>query len=143
LKRFRAEHPLEVELLSMFAYLIDYRFAGRLFPSALKVLRRLKGLGPTVTRPMETSSFSRAKSNGRGFPMRSMDVYSSISTKEEALDDVERRFSAERYVLVDDKPRILASVKRFWGTASRPFSRGRVAMLAMREQSVPCRQLMS
>jgi hypothetical protein len=30
LKRFRAEHPLEVELLSMFAYLIDYRFAGRL-----------------------------------------------------------------------------------------------------------------
>jgi FMN phosphatase YigB (HAD superfamily) len=48
LQRFRAEHPLEVELLSMSAYLIDYPFAGRLFPSALKVLRRLKGLGSTV-----------------------------------------------------------------------------------------------
>jgi hypothetical protein len=35
--------------------------------------------------------------------------------KEEALDDVERRFPAEHYVLVDDKPRILAAVKRFWG----------------------------
>ena len=35
--------------------------------------------------------------------------------KEEALDDVERRFPAEHYVLIDDKLRILAAVKRFWG----------------------------
>src|SRR6204780_1706116 len=47
LQRFRAEHPLEVELLSMSDYLIDYPFADRLFTSALKVLRRLKGLPPT------------------------------------------------------------------------------------------------
>ena len=35
--------------------------------------------------------------------------------KEEALDDVERRYPAEHYVLVDDKLRILAAVKQFWG----------------------------
>jgi phosphatidate phosphatase APP1 len=35
--------------------------------------------------------------------------------KEEALDDVERRYPAEHYVLVDDKPRILAAVKKTWG----------------------------
>ena len=35
--------------------------------------------------------------------------------KEEALDDVERRYPAERYVVVDDKRRILAAVKQFWG----------------------------
>jgi phosphatidate phosphatase APP1 len=35
--------------------------------------------------------------------------------KEEALDDVERRYPAEHYVLVDDKPRILAAVKETWG----------------------------
>jgi hypothetical protein len=35
--------------------------------------------------------------------------------KEEALDDVERRYPAEHYVLVDDKPRILAAAKQFWG----------------------------
>src|SRR4029077_14175272 len=35
--------------------------------------------------------------------------------KEEALDDVERRNPAERYVLVDDKLRILTAVKQFWG----------------------------
>ncbi|HTV26903.1 MAG TPA: hypothetical protein VMF32_03900, partial [Xanthobacteraceae bacterium] len=32
-----------------------------------------------------------------------------------ALDDVERRFPAEHYVIVDDKRRILAAVKQFWG----------------------------
>jgi hypothetical protein len=35
--------------------------------------------------------------------------------KEAALDDVERRYPAEHYVLVDDKLRILAAVKQFWG----------------------------
>jgi hypothetical protein len=35
--------------------------------------------------------------------------------KEEALDDVERRYPAEHYVLVDDKPRILDAVKKIWG----------------------------
>ena len=35
--------------------------------------------------------------------------------KEGALDDVERRYPAERYVLVDDKPRILDAVKKIWG----------------------------
>jgi hypothetical protein len=34
--------------------------------------------------------------------------------KEKALDDVERRYPAEHYVLVDDKLRILTTVKRAW-----------------------------
>ena len=35
--------------------------------------------------------------------------------KEEALDDVEQRYPAEHYVLVDDKLRILDAVKKIWG----------------------------
>ena len=35
--------------------------------------------------------------------------------KEQALDDVERRYPAEHYVLVDDKLRILTAVKQVWG----------------------------
>jgi hypothetical protein len=34
--------------------------------------------------------------------------------KEEALDDVERRYPAEHYVVVDDKLRILTAIKNFW-----------------------------
>jgi hypothetical protein len=31
------------------------------------------------------------------------------------LDDVERRFPAERYVMIDDKIRILTAMKAIWG----------------------------
>ena len=115
LQRFRAEHPREVELLSMSAYLIDYPFASRLFPSALKVLRRLKGLAPTVILSDGDVVFQPRKVERAGLS-DAVDGHVLIYIhKEEALDDVERRFPAEHYVLVDDKPRILAAVKRFWG----------------------------
>ena len=34
--------------------------------------------------------------------------------KEQMLDDVERRYPAKRYVMVDDKVRILAAMKAVW-----------------------------
>ena len=42
LQRYRAEHPRQVELLSMSSFLIDYPFAERLFPAALALLKRLR-----------------------------------------------------------------------------------------------------
>jgi hypothetical protein len=36
--------------------------------------------------------------------------------KEKELEDVERRYPAHHYVLVDDKLRILTEVKRAWGS---------------------------
>src|ERR1700721_2010090 len=115
LQRFRAEHPREVEPLSMSAYLIDYPFAGRLFPYALKVLRRLKGLGLTVVLSDGDVVFQPRKAQ-RARLSDAVDGRVLIYIhKEEALDDVERRFPAEHYVLVDDKPRILAAIKSFWG----------------------------
>jgi hypothetical protein len=35
--------------------------------------------------------------------------------KEHGLDDVEGRYPADHYVLVDDKIRILTAIKRIWG----------------------------
>jgi FMN phosphatase YigB (HAD superfamily) len=115
LQRFRNEHPLEVELLSMSPYLIDYPFASRLFPSALRVLRRLKDLGPTVILSDGDVAFQPRKVERAGLSDAVDGRVLIYIHKEEALDDVERRFPAEHYVLVDDKPRILAAVKRFWG----------------------------
>ncbi|MGH7051809.1 MAG: hypothetical protein ACREE5_14380, partial [Acetobacteraceae bacterium] len=36
--------------------------------------------------------------------------------KEQELDDVERLYPARRYVLIDDKLRILNAVKKVWGS---------------------------
>ncbi len=115
LQRFRAEHPLEVELLSMSDFLIDYPFADRLFPSALTVLKRLNGLGPTVILSDGDVVFQPRKVERAGISAavdRRVLIYIH---KEQALDDVAQRFPAEHYVLVDDKPRILSAVKRSWG----------------------------
>ncbi len=115
LQRFRAEHPREVELLAMSSYLIDYPFAGRLFPSTLEVLKRLGGFGPTVIFSDGDVVFQPYKVERAGLRDATDGRVLVYIHKEEALDDVERRFPAEHYALVDDKLRILAAVKRFWG----------------------------
>jgi FMN phosphatase YigB (HAD superfamily) len=115
LQRFRVEHPREMELLSMSSYLIDYPFAGRLYPSALKVLDKLSEFGPTVILSDGDVVFQPHKIERSGLSDAVDGRVLVYIHKEEALDDIERRFPAEHYALVDDKLRILAAVKRSWG----------------------------
>jgi FMN phosphatase YigB (HAD superfamily) len=115
LQRFRVEHPREVELLSMSSFLMDYPFADRLYPGALEVLKRLRSLGPTVILSDGDVVFQPRKVEYAGIS-DVVDGHVLIYIhKEEALDDVERRYPAEHYVLVDDKLRILDAVKQIWG----------------------------
>ena len=115
LQRYRSEHPLEVELLSMSSFLMDYPFAERLFPAALEVLQRLRSLGPTVVLSDGDVVFQPRKIEHAGLADAVDGRVLIYIHKEEALDDVERRYPAEHYVLVDDKLRILAAVKAVWG----------------------------
>jgi FMN phosphatase YigB (HAD superfamily) len=115
LQRYRAECPREIELLSMSSFLLDYPFGDRLYPGALEVLKRLRGLGPTVILSDGDVVFQPRKVARAGLSA-AVDGHVLIYIhKEEALDDVERRYPADHYVLVDDKLRILAAVKQFWG----------------------------
>ena len=115
LQRFRVEHPREVELLAMSSFLMDYPFAKRLYPDALKVLKWLRSLGPTVILSDGDVVFQPRKVEHAGLArVVDGDVLIYIH-KEEALDDIEQRYPAEHYVLVDDKLRILDAVKQFWG----------------------------
>jgi FMN phosphatase YigB (HAD superfamily) len=115
LQRYRIEHPCEVELLAMSSFLIDYPFAGRLFPAALEVLKRLAGFGRTVILSDGDVVFQPHKVERSGLADAVAGRVLIYIHKEEALDDVERRYPAERYVIVDDKRHILAAVKQFWG----------------------------
>ena len=115
LQRFRVEHPREIELLAMSSYLMDYPFADRLYPGALAVLKRLRGVGKTVILSDGDVVFQPRKVEHAGLAkVVDGDVLIYIH-KEEALEDVERRFPAKHYVLVDDKLRILDAVKQVWG----------------------------
>ena len=117
LQRFRVEHPREVELLAMSSFLMDYPFAERLYPGALEVLKRLRSLGPTVILSDGDVVFQPRKVERSGIA-EVVDGHVLIYIhKEQALDDVERRYPAEHYVLVDDKLRILARGQASLGRA--------------------------
>jgi FMN phosphatase YigB (HAD superfamily) len=115
LQRYRAEHPCDVELLSMSSFLMDYPFGDRLFPAALDVLNRLTSFGRTVILSDGDVVFQPRKIEHAGISDAVGGHVLIYIHKEEALEDVERRYPAERYVLIDDKLRILAAVKQFWG----------------------------
>jgi FMN phosphatase YigB (HAD superfamily) len=114
LQRYRMENSRAVELLSMSSYLLDYPFADRLYPAAVGVLKRLGGLGPTVLLSDGDAVFQPRKVERAGL-LKAVNGRALIYVhKEEELDDIERRYPAEHYVLVDDKPRILGAVKQVW-----------------------------
>jgi FMN phosphatase YigB (HAD superfamily) len=115
LQNFRVEHPREIELLAMSSYLMDYPFAERLYPNALEVLKRLRSLAPTVILSDGDVVFQPRKVEHAGLARIADGNVLIYIHKEEALEDVERRFPAEHYVLVDDKLRILDAVKQVWG----------------------------
>jgi FMN phosphatase YigB (HAD superfamily) len=115
LQRLRIERPREVELFSVSSFLMDYPFADRLYPAALAVLKRLRGLGPTVILSDGDVVFQPRKIEHAGISEAVGGHVLIYIHKEAALDDVERRYPAEHYVLVDDKLRILTAAKQYWG----------------------------
>jgi FMN phosphatase YigB (HAD superfamily) len=115
LQRYRVEHPKDIHLLSMSSYLVDYPFANRLYPGALDVLERMRGWGQTVILSDGDVVFQPRKVERSGIFEAVEGRVLIYIHKEEELDDVEQRYPAAHYVLVDDKPRILAAVKNAWG----------------------------
>src|SRR6201988_4929966 len=107
LQRYRVEHPQDIHLLSMSSFLVDYPFANRLYPGSLAVLERFRGWGQTVILSDVDVVFQPRKVERSGL-FEAVEGHVLIYIhKEKALEDVERRYPAEHYVLVDDKPRIL------------------------------------
>jgi FMN phosphatase YigB (HAD superfamily) len=101
-------------LLEVSRYLLAYPFADRLYPGALDVLAHLRGLGPTVVITDGDAVFQPHKVASAGIAA-AVDGLLVYVHKELSLEDVERRYPAERYVLVDDKLRILTAAKQHWG----------------------------
>lgn len=115
LQRYRAENPCDPHFLHSSFYLLDYPFANRLFAGALDVIEHLGTWGPTVILSDGDVVFQPRKVQRSG-------LYEAVEGrvliyihKEQNLDDVENRYPAEHYVLVDDKLRILTAAKRIWG----------------------------
>ena len=115
LQRYRVEHPYEEHLLAMSSYLLDYPFADRLFPNSLDVLARFRTWGRTVILSAGDVVFQPRKVERSGIA-EAVDGHVLVYVhKERELADVARRYPAQHYVFVDDKPRLTAAIKKAWG----------------------------
>ena len=124
LQRYRIEHPRDPHLLTVSSYLVNYPFANRLYPNAFDVLDQCKEWGPVVILSDGDVVFQPRKIERAGL-FEAVEKNALIYVhKELELDDVERRYPASHYVLVDDKLRILTAVKKIWdGRVTTVFPR--------------------
>ena len=116
LQRYRFEAELtqsdDSRLLHMSTFLIDYPFAERLYPRALEVIARLDAFGPTVILSDGDVVFQPRKIQRSGLWDATAGRVLIYLHKEQMLDSVQRRYPAQHYVMVDDKLRILAAMKK-------------------------------
>lgn len=105
----------DMGFLEVASYLLGYPFADRLYPGALEVLAHLGAHGQVVALTDGDAVFQPWKVDRSGIGTAVKGRLLVYVHKEEELADVEHRYPAEHYVLVDDKPRILAAVKGVWG----------------------------
>ena len=115
LQRYRAKHPRDSHILAVSTFLINYPFANRLFPNSLDVLDLARQRGQTVILSDGDAVFQPRKIERSGLLEAVESNILIYIHKEQELDDVERRYPADHYVLVDDKVRILDAVKQVWG----------------------------
>jgi len=115
LQRYRIQHPRDSHLLAMSSFLVNYPFANRIYPAALDVLDHLATFGPTVILSDGDVVFQPRKVECSGLLDAVEKRVLIYIHKELELDDVEARYPARHYVLVDDKVRILTAVKAAWG----------------------------
>ena len=115
LERFRIETIHRPDILRMSSWLVDYPFADRLYPGALEAVKHVQQWGVPVILSDGDAVFQPRKVERSGLWQAFNERVLIYVHKEQELDDVERFYPADRYVLIDDKLPILAAVKKIWG----------------------------
>ena len=116
LQCYRSEYPHDLGLLAVSRFLIDYPFAKRLFPHALEVIQHIERWGTAVLLSDGDVVFQPRKVDRSGLDEAVHGHTLIYVHKERELADVAARYPAAHYVMVDDKLRILAAVKKAWGS---------------------------
>jgi FMN phosphatase YigB (HAD superfamily) len=114
LQRYRMEHPRDEHLLEVSYYLIRYPFANRLFPGSIDAIEHAQQWGPAVVLSDGDVVFQPHKISRAGLYEAFKGQVLIYVHKETELEDVEARYPADHYVVVDDKLRILTAIKKHW-----------------------------
>jgi FMN phosphatase YigB (HAD superfamily) len=116
LQLFRAGLDDDPRLLEMSSFMLEYPFAERVFPRALEVIAHVKSIATTAVLSDGDVVFQPRKVQHSGI-WDAMDGNVMIYVhKELVLDAVQRRYPASHYAMVDDKPKLLAKMKKVMGS---------------------------
>jgi FMN phosphatase YigB (HAD superfamily) len=114
LQLYRKETPTDPNVLEVSLFMTDYPFAERVCPGALPMLEQLPKWGTPVILSDGDIINQPRKAFHSGISAAVKGNVLIYIHKEEMLDDVEKRFPAEHYIMVDDKLRLLSAIKAQW-----------------------------
>ena len=115
LQAFRTGLGDDSGLLQISGFLLEYPFAQRLYPRALDVIAHLEGLGLPVILSDGDVVFQPRKIQIAGLWAAVAGRVLIQVHKQLELDATQRRYPAAHYVMVDDKPQLLAAMKQVLG----------------------------
>jgi FMN phosphatase YigB (HAD superfamily) len=116
LQRYRVENLRDPHLLEISLYLVSYPFASRVYAGSFDALRHARSLGHTAILSDGDVVFQPHKVERSGLWRAVGGNVLIYIHKEQMLADVESRYPARHYVMVDDKLHILAAMKQAWGS---------------------------
>jgi FMN phosphatase YigB (HAD superfamily) len=115
LQRYRVERPRDPKLLEVSYFMVNYPFANRLYPESLDAVEYARQFGQVAILSDGDVVFQPRKVDRSGLYEIFAGQVLIYVHKERELEDVETRYPAAHYVMVDDKVRILAAIKKYWG----------------------------
>ncbi len=115
LQAFRTGLDDDPQLLQISGFLLEYPFGDQLYPQALAVVGHLKSFGRPVVLSDGDVVFQPRKIQRAGIWDAVDGAVLIYLHKEQVLDHVQKRYPASHYVVVDDKPNLLAAMKSTLG----------------------------
>lgn len=114
LQRYRITKLGDPRFLHMGNWLIEYPFAKLLYPGALDVVRYVRRWGKVAILSDGDAVFQPRKVEQSGLWKAFGGNVMIFIHKEQELECVESLYPSERYVMVDDKLRLLEAIKDIW-----------------------------
>ena len=116
LQEFRTDFEDHPSLLTMSQFLLDYPFAGILYPQALETIAALQRSALPVVLSDGDVVFQPRKIQRSGI-WNAVDNRVLIHLhKERVMESVVRAYPAAHYIAIDDKPHLLSAMKRALGS---------------------------
>jgi len=116
LQAFRTGLDDDPRLLQMSNFLLEYPFAELVYEPAFAAIAHLRSLGTPVVLSDGDVVFQPRKIERSGIWDAVEGRVMIYVHKERVLDHVQRRYPAARYVMIDDKPNLLAAMKTTLGS---------------------------